>query len=97
MKRESRIVRRQYRGGRRRRDCLINTFRRRQSTAQMAMPLDPIRRKLDKPAIGIGGLDIAAAIAEDPGANTQQRRIAPDLQKAAAGAGKRILAPPPVQ
>ena len=97
MKREFRIVRRQYRGGRRRRDCLIDTSRRRQSTAQMAPPLDPIRRKLDKPAIGVGGLAMAVAIAEDPGANTQQRRIAPDLQKAAAGAGKRILAPPPVQ
>ena len=63
----------------------------------MAMPVDPVRRKLDKPAICVSGLAVAVAIAEDPGANAQQRRVASDFREAAAYAGKRILISSPVQ
>ena len=94
MKREFGVFRRQRRGGHRGRDRLVDPSRRRQSAAQMAMPLDPIRAQLDQPAIGGGGLAMAAAIAEDPGADAQQRRIAPGLRKAAPHAGERILTPP---
>ncbi len=97
MQREFGVVRRQRRGGYRRRDRLLDATRRRQSAAQMAVAVDPIRAQLGQPSIGGRGLVVAVAIAEHPGADPQQRRVACGFGKPAPDAGERIPPPPVMQ
>src|SRR5437867_1099525 len=57
------------------RDRFVETTARGQRPAGVAMAFNPLRTELQEPAIDDGGFALASAIAENPSADAQHRRI----------------------